>query len=138
MFKPLTLKAILILAGCIFALTACTSKEEKAIQGKWANGNAHFWAEWNFVAGSYSYYYDNNFTNIYETGRYRIVKRGDDYIDIELFNRKGSIQEVMGDSVEMRIGFKKEGVINIQNSEYTLVFESSLRALETANAGIQK
>lgn len=129
---------MLIFAGCIFFLAGCSSKEEKAIQGKWANGNAHFWAEWNFEAGSYSYYYDNNFTNIYETGRYRIVDRGDDYIDIELFNRQGGIQELMDESVEMRIGFKKEGVINIQNGEYIQVYESSLRALETANAGMQK
>jgi uncharacterized protein YjhX (UPF0386 family) len=125
---------LIIMAVALFMLAGCMSQEEQAIQGKWANGNAHYWAEWNFSGGSYSYYFDNGFTNIAENGRYNIVEKGDEYIDLELFNRKGLITEMLDDRVQMRIKLQKDGSIRIQGGEYYLVNESSLSAVETAVA----
>lgn len=123
---------------CVLCLAGCMSQSEQFIQGKWANGNAHYWAEWNFNAGLYSYYFDNGVTNIYETGRYSIVKSVEEYIDLELFNREGGIREMMEDRVEVRIAFKPDGTININGGAYFPVSESSLSALETAMAPLQK
>lgn len=119
-------------------LTGCMSQEEQAIQGMWANGNAHYWAEWNFSAGSYSYYFDNGFTTIAENGRYNIVGRGDNTIDLELFNRNGLVNEMMDERVQMRIKMQENGSIRIQGGEYYLVTEASLSAVETAVATAEK
>jgi hypothetical protein len=129
----LFLVLIVMAAGMVW-LTGYMSQEELAFQGKWANGNAHFWAEWNFNGGEYSYYYDDGFTTISETGRYRIVKTADDYIDLELFNRKGGVNEMMDERVQMRITFQQGGGIRINGNDYVPVSESSLWALDTAEA----
>jgi hypothetical protein len=131
--RQLSLVLLALVLG-IFWLTGCMSQEEEAIQGKWANGNAHFWAEWNFNGGSYTYYFDNGFTNIYETGHYRIIQTGEDYIDLEFYNRQGGVREMMDERVEMRIEFEDGGGIQIRGNHYVQVTESSLRALDTAEA----
>ncbi len=133
----LCLVAFTLLIGTTW-LSSCISQQERAIQGKWVNGNAHYWAEWNFDGGAYSYYYDNGFTNIYETGRYSIETFADDYIDLQLFNRQGGIREMMEESVSMRISFEQAGVINIKGGDYYQVTDSSLLALETAKAPLEK
>jgi hypothetical protein len=124
----------MVMVAAMFLLAGCMSQEEQAIQGKWANGNAHYWAEWNFSGGTYSYYFDNGFTNLAENGRYNIVDVGDDTIDLELFNRNSLINEMMEDRVQMRIKLQEDGSIHIQSGDYYLVNESSLSAVETAVA----
>jgi hypothetical protein len=122
----------------MFWLTSCMSQNEQIIQGKWANGNAHYWAEWNFNAGMYSYYFDNGATSIYETGRYSIVKSTEDTIDLELFNREGGIGEMMEERVQVGITISQEGSIKINGGDFFQVSESSLLALETAMAPMEK
>jgi hypothetical protein len=129
---------LMVMVAAMFILAGCMSQEEQAIQGMWANGNAHYWAEWNFSGGSYSYYFDNGFTNIAENGRYNIVDKGDEYIDLELFNRKGLITEMLDDRVQLRIKLQKDGSIRIQGGTYYLVIEASLSAVETAVAASGK
>jgi hypothetical protein len=125
---------LMVMAVAMFLLAGCMSQEEQAIQGMWANGNAHYWAEWNFSAGSYSYYFDNGFTTIAENGRYNIVGTGDKTIDLELFNRNSLVNEIMDDRVQMRIKMQDNGSIRIQGGEYYPVNEASLAAVETAVA----
>ena len=137
MKKTNLILVMLLLAACVSMLTGCSSEEEKAFQGKWANGNAHYWSEWNFNEGTYSYYFDNNFTNIYESGRYRITGKGEDYVDVELFNRSGGI-DLTNDAVDMRIQFKDGGMINNKGGNYYPVVDSSLQALATAKAPLEK
>ena len=124
----------MVMAAAMFLLAGCMSQEEQAIQGKWANGNAHYWAEWNFSGGTYTYYFDNGFTNIAENGRYNIIDIGDETIDLELFNRNGLINEMMDDRVQMRIKLQEDGSIRIQGGTYYPVNEASLSAVETAVA----
>jgi hypothetical protein len=131
--RQLSLVLIVLVLG-IFWLTGCMSQEEEAIQGKWANGNAHFWAEWNFNGGSYTYYYDNGFTSIYETGYYSILQSNKDYVDLELYNRQGGVREMMDERIDMRITFEDGGGIRIKGNTYVQVAESSLWALDTAEA----
>ena len=136
MYRPFSL--LFILAALALLLTACTmSPAEQFIQGSWAAGNVHYWAEWNFADGQYSYLYTYvvNTPNAYETGNYSVVESGEDYIVIELYNREGNRMELGFEDQEMRITFDPQGnTIHIQRSDYTRVTASSLEALTTAQA----
>jgi hypothetical protein len=115
-------------------LAACSDAVELFIQGKWATGNAHYWTEWNFDRGTYSYQYDDGFTAIYETGRYRLVESDDDFITIELFNQVGGIPSIE-ERNEVKIKIDRDNNrVRIRNRDYTRVFSSTLEELTTRQA----
>lgn len=136
-YKPVRSPAILFLAFLLITLlTACSNELDQFIQGKWARGDVHVWTEWNFDRGTYSYYsdYDNNLTNIYETGRYSIIESGEDYLVLELFDQRGGVPSIE-DRVELRIDIdREEDTIRIQRRLFDRITDSSLEALATARS----
>jgi hypothetical protein len=125
----------LVFCGIALALVACQSEEEEFIQGMWAIGNVHYWAEWDFKNGIYyrSYSYVLSRTT-YETGRYRVIDRGEDYILLELTYLEGNM-EVLREPYDLKIGFHADSdVVTIQGDEYYRVSAPSLDALATSMA----
>lgn len=122
---------------CLFVinLTGCTqSAAEQFIQGKWAQGNVHYWAEWNFVNGSYWYEYDDTHTHRYQRGHYIVEESGEDFILLELVDREGDDYS-LEDKVEIRITFDSSGnSLHIRQSDYIRVSSSTLKDLTTQQA----
>lgn len=119
-----------------FFLTGCSNENEQFIQGKWATGDVHFWSEWNFDRGYYTFYsdFDNNRSNVYQTGRYAIIESGEDYLLLELYGQQGGIQSIE-DRVELRIDIDRDkDSIAVRRQEFVRVLTSSLEALTTARA----
>ncbi len=116
-------------------LTGCTqSVAEQFIQGKWAQGNVHYWAEWNFDNGTYWYEYDDTHQNIFQTGRYVVIESGEDYILLELVEQQGGVPTIE-DKVELRITFDREAnTVHIRRSDFTRVSSSTLKDLTTQQA----
>lgn len=120
-----------------FLLAACMGEQERRLQGNWAQGNVHYYAEWIFSEGryAYSYTYTINTPNAYESGRYAVKESGDDYIVLELFDRTGRDPSLLEENERIRINFKTdEDSISIRNQTYWLVSDSSLGALQTSQA----
>lgn len=119
-----------------FFLTGCSNDNEQFIQGKWGRGDVHFWSEWNFDRGLYTFYsdFDQNRSDISQTGRYAIIDSGDDYLLLELYDQQGGIQSIE-DRVELRIDIDRENdAIAVRRQEFFRVATSSLEALTTARA----
>jgi hypothetical protein len=127
---------IFLLLMVMFVLSGCSNEQDLFIQGKWARGDVHYWMEWNFDRGIYTYYFDytNNVRNTYESGRYSILESGEDYLLLELYNQQGG-QPSIEDRVELRIDIHRdEDTISIRRQLFNRVSESSLKALSTARA----
>jgi hypothetical protein len=135
--KPIRIVAALfLLLLAISVLTGCSNEQDQFIQGRWARGDVHTWAEWTFDRGTYTYYFDfdNNRTNTYETGRYSIIESGEDYLLLELYDQRGGIPSIE-DRVELRIDIdREEDTLKIQRRQFDRVTDSSLEALSTARA----
>ncbi len=116
------------------ALAGCSNEAEDFIQGKWARGDVHYWDEWNFDRGYYSHSYDDTHSQVFESGRYRIIDHGDDFISLELYDPQAG-QRSIEDSNEINITFDKEtDTAKIRRGEYTRVIASSLENLSTQQA----
>ena len=126
---------LLIVIGLLaFGLTACASEAEQYIQGKWGIGDVHYWAEWNFNQGFYSYTSGYTPEPLHESGRYAVVESGDDYVVLELYDQVGGIPSIE-DKVLLRIGFnRQEDTIHIRMGDFYRVSDSSLGALATSRA----
>lgn len=126
----------LIMLSIGYLLTGCSNEMEQFIQGKWAAGDVHYWVEWNFDRGYFTYYYDydNNRSNITQTGRYSIIESGEDYLLLELYNQQGGIQSIE-ERVELHIGIdREEDTLTIRRQQFNRVATSSLGAVSTARA----
>jgi hypothetical protein len=135
MNKTSVLKFFLFLFLLVIVLTSCTqSPAEQFIQGKWAQGNVHYWAEWNFDNGTYWYEYDDTHLNIYQTGSYIVIESGEDYILLELVDQQGGVPSIE-DKAELRINFNREAdTVHIRRSDFTRVSSSTLKDLTTQQA----
>ena len=124
----------LVLVLLALSLTACASDAEQYIQGKWGIGDVHYWAEWNFNQGFYSYTSGYTQDPLHESGRYAVVESGDDYVVLELYDQVGGIPSIE-DKVLLRIGFnRQEDTIHIRMGDFYRVSDSSLGALATSRA----
>lgn len=130
---------ILICLGlAALLLSGCMGEQEEWLQGRWAQGNVHFWAEWSFAEGLYSY--SNDYTTIgtannYESGRYAVKESGEDYIVLELFDRSGNNPGALEENERLRIEFNLEqDSIHFRGNTYLRVTDSTLEALQTAEA----
>jgi len=127
-FKPLVLVLLAL------SLTACASEAEQYIQGMWGIGDVHYWAEWNFNQGFYSYTTGYTPEPYHESGRYAVVESGDDYIVLELYDQEGGIPSIE-DKVLLRIGFnRQEDSIHVRRGDFYRVSDPSLGALATSRA----
>ena len=125
---------LIVIALLTFGLTACASEAEQHIQGKWGIGDVHYWAEWNFNQGFYSYTSGYTPEPFYERGRYSVVESGDDYIVLELYDQEGGIPSIE-DKVLLRIVFnRQEDSIHVRRGDFYRVSDSSLGALATSRA----
>ena len=120
------------------ALAGCMGEQEQWLQGKWAQGDVHYFAEWNFDAGYYTYAYDytaNAISNRFERGRYAVIESEEDYITLELFNRKGSDPGLLEENESIKITINiEDDSIRFRGNTYVRVLSSSLEALQTSQA----
>ena len=136
MRKISVVSQILILAGLVIVLSACSDPNDQFIQGKWADGNAHYWSEWNFESGTYSYEFDDTHESDYRffIGEYIIVESGDNFIILELINQKGGILSIEDKDI-LRIVIDREAdELKIRRTVFTRVFSSTLEELATRRA----
>ena len=125
----------LLVCGLVLILAACSTEEEDFIQGRWGNGDVHYWAEWIFSNGDYYYGYSYTIqATSYETGHYRVKETGEDFILLEMYGQEGNMTPI-DEPVEYRIEFDvEEDMISIRGNHYYRVSSSSLDALATSRA----
>jgi hypothetical protein len=119
-------------------LAGCMTEQDEWLQGKWAQGDVHYFAEWNFNSGTYNYSYDytaSSTSNRYEQGRYAVKEATEDYLVLELFNRLGSDPSLLEENERIKITINlEEDSIRFRGQTYYRVWDSSLQAIQTSQA----
>jgi hypothetical protein len=136
MRKLSNIPLLIIFAGLVFVLTACSDPNDQFIQGKWADGNAHYWSEWNFESGTYSYEFDDTHASDYRfyIGEYIVLESGTDYIVLELINQQGGFTSIEDKDI-LRIDIDRDAdKLKIRRTLFTRVFSSTLEELATQSA----
>jgi hypothetical protein len=93
--KKVFLCLFFVLTLCVSQISACSlmmNDEEKFIQGTWrASGDidkTHSWfLEWAFDKGKFK---QTGYPPISQEGKYRVVKREDNKLTLELYDQKGT------------------------------------------------
>lgn len=136
--KQLDLIHLIVYAMLALLLSGCMSDQEEWLQGRWAQGNVHYWSEWVFVEGRYSYSYDYTTigtANNYESGRYAVKETGDDYIVLELFDRTGNNPGALEENEQLHFEIDVEtDTIHFRGRTFLRVTGNTLEALKTAEA----
>lgn len=134
----LDLTHLAVYAMLALLLSGCMSEQEEWLQGHWAQGNVHYWSEWIFVEGQYSYSYDYTTigtANNYEFGRYAVKETGDDYIVLELFDRTGNNPGALEENEQLQFEIDVEAdTIRFRGRTFLRVTGNTLEALQTAEA----
>jgi hypothetical protein len=108
-------------------LVGCSDPNDEYIQGIWAAGDVHYWAEWVFENGYYTY---TSMISIHGTtqqryGYYRIIKSEGDQLILELTNDSSS--DPFDETAEIAITIDREAdKLKIGRNEYNRVIARSL------------
>jgi hypothetical protein len=108
-------------------LVGCSDPNDEYIQGIWAAGDVHYWAEWVFENGYYAY---TSMISIHGTtqqryGYYRIIKSEGDQLILELTNDSSS--DPFDETAEIAITIDREAdKLKIGRNEYNRVIARSL------------
>ena len=116
----LWLTCLLVLLCLILA--GCSDPNTSYIQGRWASGNVHYWSEWYFDRGYFSFFstIDIHGNTSEKTGSYRIVASDGDLITLELYNT--DLGDPLEDTTQLAIKINRdEGSLRIGRGTFYAV-----------------